>query len=207
MISGFARGDTIALRSVNFDSAGSVQLLSGNVLQIVENGTTFHLDLDPGRNFSGDVFRLLADSAGGTDIIVGPGVGSGGTLSVSAGQTSNGLAVLSGGTLNVLSGGTTIATFDAGTVNVSSGGVDSSALITSSGGETVLANGIVRGATVSGGTITVSAVGRPAVPGSRASLSSDPTRYSRCSAPRATRSPTRSAWSSFRLAASPSARG
>ena len=44
------------------------------------------------------------------------------TLNVSAGQTSSGVIVDSGGTLNVLSGGTVISTIDSGFVNVSSGG-------------------------------------------------------------------------------------
>ena len=44
------------------------------------------------------------------------------TLNVSAGQTSSGVIVDSGGTLNVLSGGTVISTIDSGSVNVSSGG-------------------------------------------------------------------------------------
>jgi len=67
-ISGFVPGDTLDLTSIAFDSTGSAPLGPGNVLQIVENGGTHTINLDPSQNFSGDIFQLSSDAAGGTVI-------------------------------------------------------------------------------------------------------------------------------------------
>ena len=72
MISGFAPGDTIDLEQIAFDSSGSVQLLSGNVLQVTENGTTFALNFDPAQNFSGEFFHLRPFGGAGTEIFYWP---------------------------------------------------------------------------------------------------------------------------------------
>jgi autotransporter passenger strand-loop-strand repeat protein len=67
VISGFAPTDTIDLVQVPFDPGGSVRPLPGNVLQLVEYGTTYRLNLDPAQNFAGDRFYINRDvSTGGT---------------------------------------------------------------------------------------------------------------------------------------------
>jgi hypothetical protein len=48
---------------------GAVALLtSGNVLDIVEGGSTYVLNLDPGRNYAGTKFVLTSDGSGGVDV-------------------------------------------------------------------------------------------------------------------------------------------
>src|SRR5262249_17233290 len=90
VISGFTPGDIIDLAEASFVSGGSVTLLSGNVLQVVMNGTTYDLQFDPGQSFAGEQFHLSSDGSGGTDITVtGAVVGSGQALNVSTGQTHN----------------------------------------------------------------------------------------------------------------------
>jgi glycosyltransferase involved in cell wall biosynthesis len=66
VISGFAPGDKIDLTQVSFDSGGSAQLLSGNVLHVVEHGVAFDLHLDPAQNLRGAIFHLQNDGTGGT---------------------------------------------------------------------------------------------------------------------------------------------
>src|SRR5439155_8247070 len=65
-ISGFIPGDTFDLKSIPFESAGSINLTAGNVLQITEGGTTYNLHLDPTQNFIGDFFHLVSDGGSGT---------------------------------------------------------------------------------------------------------------------------------------------
>jgi autotransporter passenger strand-loop-strand repeat protein len=60
-ISGFAIGDIIDLASVATGSGGSAVLASGNVLDVVEGGSTYVLNLDPTQNFSGTQFVLFSD--------------------------------------------------------------------------------------------------------------------------------------------------
>jgi hypothetical protein len=67
-ISGFAIGDIIDLASVASGSGGSVVLTSGNVLDVVEGGSTYVLNLNPSQNFSGTQFVLSSDGISGTDI-------------------------------------------------------------------------------------------------------------------------------------------
>ena len=48
---------------------GAIALLtSGNVLDIVEGGSTYVLNLDPGRNYAGTKFVLTSDGSGGVDV-------------------------------------------------------------------------------------------------------------------------------------------
>ncbi|HEV8678261.1 MAG TPA: Hint domain-containing protein [Stellaceae bacterium] len=65
-VSGFSPDDSFDLTNVVFDPAGSATLLSGNVLQIVENAGTFTINLDPGQDFTGYTFQLAPDSDTGT---------------------------------------------------------------------------------------------------------------------------------------------
>jgi autotransporter passenger strand-loop-strand repeat protein len=177
-IGGFASGDSIDLAGIGFASGGSATLLSGNVLQINENGQTYDLNFDSTQNFAGEQFTLSSDGASGTNVSLSlqpqtTTVSSGQTLNVSAGQTSNGIIVLSGGTLNVLSGGTASGTVDSGgSDNVSSGGtaigttvsgggiegvygIASGTVIDSGGTQNVYSGGTVSNATFSGGTQNV----------------------------------------------------
>ena len=69
-VSGFVAGDTIDLAGIAFDSNGSVNLQSGNVLTIIENGGTYDLQLDPSQSFANEFFHLSNDglSPGGAAI-------------------------------------------------------------------------------------------------------------------------------------------
>jgi T5SS/PEP-CTERM-associated repeat protein/autotransporter passenger strand-loop-strand repeat protein len=68
-ITGFADGDTIDLTEDPYDPSGSADLVSGNVLDVNENNSTYTLRFDPSQNFTGDYFHLAPDSSGsGTDI-------------------------------------------------------------------------------------------------------------------------------------------
>jgi hypothetical protein len=71
VISGFVSGDTIDLAGASFSRKGTVELQSGNVLEIVENGNTYDLQLDPSQDFSEVSFALTRDGSG-TDIVIGP---------------------------------------------------------------------------------------------------------------------------------------
>jgi T5SS/PEP-CTERM-associated repeat protein len=75
-IHGFAASDTIVLSPNIFSSAGTTHLLTGNTLQVVENGQTVALKLDPAQNFSGATFHLSLDANNvSTDVtVVGPPV-------------------------------------------------------------------------------------------------------------------------------------
>ena len=64
VISGLTPGDTIDLTSVSFASGGSVQLLAGNILKIVENGGSATIALDPLEDFSSSSFKLVSDGGG-----------------------------------------------------------------------------------------------------------------------------------------------
>ena len=63
----------IDLTTVGFDAGGSANLEADNVLQIVENGQTYDLQLDPTQGFAGQIFQLAADGAGtGTAVTATP---------------------------------------------------------------------------------------------------------------------------------------
>jgi autotransporter passenger strand-loop-strand repeat protein len=87
-----------------------VALMSGNVLQLAANGFLFDLYLDPAQNFSGKAFALTSDGSGDYFIALSQTIISAGTAFISAGQSSSGIDVVSGGTLVVLSGGTALET-------------------------------------------------------------------------------------------------
>ena len=68
-ITGIAAGDTIDLTADPYDPNGSANLVSGNVLDVTENGSTYTLQFDPTQDFTGDYFHLAPDvGANGTDI-------------------------------------------------------------------------------------------------------------------------------------------
>jgi len=69
-ISGFVTRDTIDVAAVSFANGGSIQLGTGNVLTLLEGGSSYSLHLDPGQSFAGKSFRLSSDGASGTDIQV-----------------------------------------------------------------------------------------------------------------------------------------
>jgi autotransporter passenger strand-loop-strand repeat protein len=71
VISGLASGDIIDLSGSTFTSGGSVRLQAGNVLEVVEEGVTYNLQLDPTANLESLPFELGHDGASGTDIYVG----------------------------------------------------------------------------------------------------------------------------------------
>ena len=68
VVSGFVEGDTFDLAGVAFSSGGTVQVVSGHVLQVVENATTYNLQLDSSVSYATDAFRLTSDGSGGTDV-------------------------------------------------------------------------------------------------------------------------------------------
>jgi Ca2+-binding RTX toxin-like protein len=72
----FTTGDQIDLVGFAFDPTNSVTLLAGNMLQIIEGGQTYNLQLDPGTNYGGDDFVLSADGSG-TAITIGASGNSG----------------------------------------------------------------------------------------------------------------------------------
>jgi adhesin HecA-like repeat protein len=63
---GLGADDTLDLTSVAFDGAGNATLLSGNVLQITENGSNVTINLDPNQSFTGFSFGLASDLTSGT---------------------------------------------------------------------------------------------------------------------------------------------
>jgi autotransporter passenger strand-loop-strand repeat protein len=96
-ISGFSSGDVIDLASVAPAAGGIAVLTSGNVLDVVEGGSTYVLDLNPSQNYSVTKFALTSDGSGGTEItnVLDPisVTVSSGTLTVSSGHTSVGVLV------------------------------------------------------------------------------------------------------------------
>ena len=164
-ISGFTVGDTINLSDVKYDSAwtAGIEPDSDNVLQFVENGTTYTLDLDPTDDFVGHDFLLSSiDSGAGTSITVGqvpitgtvtvPAgdtvsdviIGSGGELDVGSGATAIGTTVDNGATLDVENGGNASGgTVDSGgTLNVENGGSSDDMTVDDGGHQNVEAGGI-----------------------------------------------------------------
>jgi autotransporter passenger strand-loop-strand repeat protein len=85
-ISGFTSGDIIDLAAIASGAGGRAVLASGNVLDVLEGGSTYALQLNPSQSFSGDQFVVTSDGSGGTDVTVVPfsATVSSGTLPVSA---------------------------------------------------------------------------------------------------------------------------
>ena len=98
LIGGFGAGDKIDLAAIAFDSGAGTALASGtNVLEVIESGSTYFISF--GSDISADTFLLAPDGGGGTVVTLNDAlaVGSGQTLTVSSGETSTGVDVLSGG--------------------------------------------------------------------------------------------------------------
>jgi ELWxxDGT repeat protein/autotransporter passenger strand-loop-strand repeat protein len=115
-VSGFAIGDTIDLAGLSWHGNISATLLPNNVLHIVEGSATLDLQLDPSQDFTGTSFKLsyLQSSdpnipSGGTRVTLVSGSISqqhvSSLFTIGAGESSDGLAVDSGGSVVVNSGG------------------------------------------------------------------------------------------------------
>ncbi len=164
VISGFALFDTVDLAGVGFNGNGSATLVSGNVLQIVENGQTYDLNFDPTQNFAGEQFSLMWDGGSGTDVAISGTpllVGSGQTYNVFSGQEYWDIAVQGGGTLNVLPGAAVngVTVDGGGSEYVNSGGIVGGTIIDSAGYALVASGGTASGTTISGGTLEVASGG------------------------------------------------
>jgi hypothetical protein len=101
-IKGFVAGDTIDFYGAAVGAHPGVKLLAGNILQIVENGQTYHLQFDPNEDFSGQNFHISDDGYGGTLIFLDPTVASlpssgGASLTVTGPGITNGSGDLNAG--------------------------------------------------------------------------------------------------------------
>ena len=67
VIYSFSQGNIICFDGA-FNSHATVQLLAGNVLQVVANSVTYDLQLDPNADFSGQTFRIASDGPSGTEV-------------------------------------------------------------------------------------------------------------------------------------------
>jgi len=67
-IANFGAGQTIDILDLQFNTANSVTLLSGDVLEILAQGQSFALQLDQAGNYANDAFHLASDGGDGTDI-------------------------------------------------------------------------------------------------------------------------------------------
>ena len=142
VVSGFTLDNVIELVGISGGSAAT--LSSGNVLLISAGGSVYHLQLDPGANYSGTTFSVFPANGGSSTFVTlddqQPAV-NGGPVIVSTGQVASNMLVLSGGSDVVSSGGTV-----SGTIVVPAG-VEKVAGIAS--GTTVL--GYITGPVLGGG--------------------------------------------------------
>jgi autotransporter passenger strand-loop-strand repeat protein len=93
VISGLAPGDTIDLAGVSFVSGGRSGLAGSNDLQVIANGNTYSLQLDPSQNLAGDSFKLSSDGNGGTKVSIGQGLSINITYDSSVTTASNAAAI------------------------------------------------------------------------------------------------------------------
>ncbi len=69
-IHGFTAGGSIDLAGISFDPAGTVSVVGGATLEVVENSATYDFNFDPSQLTSLDTLGLMADPSGtGTDVI------------------------------------------------------------------------------------------------------------------------------------------
>ena len=155
-ISGFANGGAIDLAGLRY-AGSAAPIVDGNVVTVIEGTASETLAITGAAT---DALVLSDDGAGGTRLTnaaPSPVVGSGVTLTVSAGQTSHSIGVQPGGTLTVLAGGIASSTTLSGTELVS--GTDSAALV-DGGMQTLLSGGLAVGVLIgSYGNQTVSSGG------------------------------------------------
>jgi hypothetical protein len=113
-IYGFSPPDTIDLADLPIDSInGTASIQSGNVLQILENGVTYNLQLDPAQTFLTDEnFALTSDAGTGSEVTVTEDPVTD-YERVGEGQIVDGAVVANGGTVEVTGGGT----FNRGTID------------------------------------------------------------------------------------------
>jgi len=64
-LSDYMAGDVITIDDIAYAAGDSASLLSGNVLQVVYDGGAYDIQLDPGEDYSGDLFQVAAASNGG----------------------------------------------------------------------------------------------------------------------------------------------
>ena len=64
---GFLPSDVIDLANVGFSANGTVQLLSGNKIEVNENGAAYDLQFSTPTNFTGQTLAIKNDGNGGTD--------------------------------------------------------------------------------------------------------------------------------------------
>jgi hypothetical protein len=127
--SGFTSGDVIDLPT--FATATLTTATSGgNTVYTVTSGAATEAFTFAGTPPAG--LMLMSDGHGGEELAYSGGTTSGGSLTVSGGQTSTGLTVSSGATLTVLSGGVV------STTTILSGG---SAIVSGTDSGTTISNG------------------------------------------------------------------
>lgn len=68
-LSGFMGNNTIDLSNIPFSGSGFATLTSGNVLEVIENGETAAIQLDPNQSYAGNVFSLSNDGLSGTSVV------------------------------------------------------------------------------------------------------------------------------------------
>ncbi len=113
VISGFAIGDVIDLAAVTFASSGTAQLTSGNVLEVVEGGSSYNLQLNPNASFAGEIFKLTTDGRTGTDVTFETAP----TLAItSKGGLTNQTAQTISGTIDAADAGLTVSIYDGTTL-------------------------------------------------------------------------------------------
>jgi autotransporter passenger strand-loop-strand repeat protein len=136
-INGFAPGDTFDLAGVAYSSTGTVTVKAGNVLQIVEGGVTYNLQLDLSQNYSEDSFALSSDGSGGTKVTMTVPSGAETTEAPSLTVPSS-LSVSPGGSIPMGITATPVDSDD--TVSIAIKRVPSYEKITAGPGETVTTN-------------------------------------------------------------------
>jgi len=64
VLSDYMAGDVITIDDIAYAAGDSASLLSGNVLQVAYDGGAYDIQLDPGEDYSGDLFQVAAASNG-----------------------------------------------------------------------------------------------------------------------------------------------
>jgi hypothetical protein len=158
-IYGFSPPDTIDLADLRIDSInGTASIQSGNVLQILENGVTHNLQLDPAQIFLTDEnFALTSDAGTGSEVTVTEDPVTD-YERVGEGQIVDGAVVANGGTVEVTGGGTfNRGTIDAGGTVIADYSAPAAVIgdvLIDSGGLLDLTDGQPAGGTIAFGPVT-----------------------------------------------------